>query len=290
MDGQEEVMLTLRQIRRKILASQKTKQITRTMQMVAASRLKKTEGRMLQTKPYARKLEELLGRLAQTGQFSHPFFETREIKNTGLIIITSDRGLCGSYNTNIILKAEAFLKGLKNNSKLVLLGKKGFDYFRKRDWDILDKVVDLGGKLDYKRVEAITAQITDYYLSGVLDEVYLLYTTYNSVLSYTPTIVKFLKIEPPKGAKEEDIIEYIYEPGVDEIFKKLLPKYISTKIYMSIAEAFTSENGARMMAMKLATDNATEMIDMLTLMRNKARQAAITKEITEIITSAEALK
>jgi len=144
-------MLTIRQIRRKILGSQKTKQITRTMQMVAASRLKKSEGKMLQAKPYSMKLEELLGRLSQTGQFAHPFFEAREVKNRGLVVITSDRGLCGSYNTNIILKAEAFLKEHKSgSSKLILVGKKGFDYFRKRNVEILDQITDMGGKLDYK--------------------------------------------------------------------------------------------------------------------------------------------
>ncbi|HBI25040.1 MAG TPA: ATP synthase F1 subunit gamma [Nitrospiraceae bacterium] len=283
-------MLTLRQIRRKIVASGKTKQITRTMQMVAASRLKKSEGRMLQAKPYARKLEELLIRLSQTGQFSHPFFAVREVKNSGLIIVTSDRGLCGSYNTNIILKAESVLKGLNNNGKIILLGKKGFDYFRKRNWEILDKVVDLGGKLDQERIGNITNQAADYYLSGVVDEIYLIYTTYRSALSYKPVVVKFLNIEPPPDAQGDKDLRYIFEPGVNDIFEKLLPKYISTKVYMSLAEAFTAENAARMMAMKLATDNADEMIDRLTLMRNKARQAAITKEITEIVTSAEALK
>ena len=283
-------MLTLRQIRRKIIASQKTKQITRTMQMVAASRLKKSEGKMRQAKPYAKKLEELLVRLAQTGQFSHPFFEKREIKNSGLIIVTSDRGLCGAYNTNIILKEEAFLKSHNNNAKIVLLGKKGFDYFRKRDWEILDKVTDLGGKLDYKRVEDITGQITGYYLSGVVDELYLLYTSFRSALSYKPTIVKFLNVEAPEESGGDKGLQYIFEPGIREIFEKLLPRYVTTKIFISLAEAFTAENASRMMAMKLATDNAEEMIDRLTLMRNKARQAAITKEITEIVTSAEALK
>ncbi|MBI5194223.1 MAG: ATP synthase F1 subunit gamma [Nitrospirae bacterium] len=289
-------MLTIRQIRRKILGSQKTKQITRTMQMVAASRLKKSEGKMLQAKPYSTKLEELLGRLSQTGQFAHPFFEAREVKNRGLVLITSDRGLCGSYNTNIILKAEAFLKGHNSgSSKLILIGKKGFDYFRKRNVEILDQITDMGGKLDYKRVEDITSRLTGYYLNGELDEVHLLYTSYRSVLSYKPTMVKFLNIEPPKeaetkGSYGDEGIKYIFEPGVKDIFEKLLPKYISTKIYMSMAESFTSESASRMMAMKLATDNATDMIDRLTLMRNKARQAAITKEITEIVTSAEALK
>lgn len=283
-------MLTLRQIRRKIVASQKTKQITRTMQMVSASRLKKSEGRLYQARPYARKLEELLVRLSQTGQYSHPFFKTKEVRNTGLIIVTSDRGLCGSYNTNIILQAESFLRNLNNNAKILLIGKKGFDYFRKRNWEILDKIIDMGGRLEYKRVEDITNQLTGYYLSGVVDEVYLLYTAFRSALSYKPSLVKFLNVEAPEGSQEERDLEYIFEPTVGEVFEKLLPRYLTTKIYISLAEAFTAENASRMMAMKLATDNADELIDRLTLMRNKARQAAITKEITEIVTSAEALK
>ncbi|MCC6543313.1 MAG: ATP synthase F1 subunit gamma [Nitrospirae bacterium] len=283
-------MLTIRQIRRKIVASQKTKQITRTMQMVAAARVKKSEGRLVQAKPYANKLEELLKRLSATGEFSHPFFETREIKNVCLVIITSDRGLCGSYNANIILKAESFLRSQDKNVKLFLIGKKGFDYFRKRSWEILDKVTDISGKLDYKRIEDITNKLIGYYLSGQVDEIQLLYTSFRSLMSYKTTMDKFLKIESPASKDDDKAVQYIFEPDVNGIFEKLLPKYVTTKIYISLAQSFTSENASRMMAMKLATDNAVEMIDKLTLMRNKARQAAITKEITEIVTSVEALK
>lgn len=283
-------MLTLRQIRRKIRGTQKTRQITRTMQMVSASRLKRSEGRFYQARPYARKLEELLIRLSATGQYSHPFFDKREVKNIGLIIVTADRGLCGSYNTNIIGRAEGFLKSQDKNVKIFLIGKKGFDYFKKRNWEILEKVIDLGGKLDYKRIEGITDKITGAYLTGIVDEVYLLYTAFYSVLSYKTTLVKFLNIERSSETQGDAGMQYIFEPGVSEIFDRLLPRYATTKVYISLAEAFTSENAARMMAMKLATDNAEELIDMLTLMRNKARQAAITKEITEIVTAAEALK
>ncbi len=283
-------MLTIRQIRRKIVAAQKTKQITRTMQMVAASRVKKAEGRLQQSKPYANKLEELLLRLSATGQFSHPFFETRDVKTICLVVVTGDRGLCGSYNANVILKAESFLRSQDKNVKLFLIGKKGFDYFRKRKWEILDKVTDISGKLDFKRVGEITNQLTGYYTSGTVDEVHLLYTSFKSVMSYKATIDKFLKIENPASRDGDKAAQYIFEPDVNGIFEKLLPKYVTTKVYISLAQSFTSENASRMMAMKLATDNATEMIDKLTLMRNKARQAAITKEITEIVTSAEALK
>ena len=283
-------MLTIRQIKRKIVAAQKTKQITRTMQMVAAARVKKSEGRLLQAKPYANKLEELLMRLSATGQFSHPFFETRDVKNVCLVVVTSDRGLCGSYNANVILKAESFLRSQDKNVKLFLIGKKGFDYFRKRSWEILDKVTDISGKLDYKRIEDITNQLIGYYLSGTVDEIHLLYTSFRSLMSYRITMDKFLKIESPATKDDDKAVQYIFEPDVNGIFGKLLPKYVTTKIYISLAQSFTSENASRMMAMKLATDNAVEMIDMLTLMRNKARQAAITKEITEIISSVEALK
>lgn len=283
-------MLTLRQIRRKIRGTQKTRQITRTMQMVSASRLKRSEGRLYQARPYARKLEELLIRLSATGQYSHPFFDKREVKNIGLVIVTADRGLCGSYNTNIIARAEGFLKSQDKNVKIFLIGKKGFDYFKKRNGEILEKVLDLGGKLDYKRIEGTTDKITGAYLTGIVDEVYLLYTAFYSALSYKTTLVKFLNIERGAETQGDVGIQYIFEPGVSEIFDRLLPRYATTKVYISLAEAFTSENAARMMAMKLATDNAEEMIDMLTLMRNKARQAAITKEITEIVTAAEALK
>ena len=283
-------MLTIRQIKRKIIASQKTKQITRPMQMVAASRVKRSEGKLRQAKPYANKLEELLLRLSSSGQFSHPFFETREVKNICLVLVTGDRGLCGSYNTNIILKAESFLKKQDKNVKIFPIGKKGFDYFRKRNWEILDKVTDISGKLDYTRIEDITNQLIGYYLSGVVDEIFLLFTSFRSVMSYKTTLDKFLNIENP-GRKDVDNAEkYIFEPDVNGIFDKLLPKYVTTKIYISLANAFTSETASRMMAMKLATDNAEEMIDKLTLIRNKARQAAITKEITEIVSSAEALK
>ncbi|MCC7203065.1 MAG: ATP synthase F1 subunit gamma [Nitrospirae bacterium] len=283
-------MLTIRQIRRKIVAAQKTKQITRTMQMVAASRVKRAEARLQQAKPYANKLEELLLRLSSTGQFSHPFFETRDVKNIALVIITGDRGLCGSYNANIIMKAESFLRSQDKNVKLFLIGKKGYDYFRKRNWEILDKVTNISGKLDFKRVEDITNQLIGYYLSGTVDEIHLLYTSFRSLMSYKATIDKFLKIENPGIKDSNKSVQYIFEPDVNGIFEKLLPKYVTTKIYISLAQSFTSENASRMMAMKLATDNANEMIDKLTLMRNKARQAAITKEITEIVTSAEALK
>jgi len=283
-------MLSLRAIRRKIRAAQKTRQITRTMQMVAASRLRRSEGSLQEARPYADKMAELLARLATTGEYTHPYFEKRPVENTGLVIITSDRGLCGAYNANIIATAEGFLNKLNNNAKIILLGKKGFDYFnRRKKWEILYSVTDLGGRLNFGRIEEITRHITDFYLNGTVDEVYIVYTKFYSALSLRPTLIKFLNIEQEQKEEQKEL-QYIFEPGVEEICKRLLPRYATTRIYMSLAESFTSENAARMMAMKQATDNAGELIERLTLMRNKARQAAITKEIAEIVTAAEALK
>ncbi|MGB3940039.1 MAG: ATP synthase F1 subunit gamma [Candidatus Manganitrophaceae bacterium] len=282
-------VLTLREIRKRIRGSQKTRQITKTMQMVAASRLKKSEERLRQAKPYAEKMEKVLSHLRQSvGEIAHPFFQSREVRSTGLVVVTSDRGLCGAYNANIIAHAEGVLSQRQGGTvKLMLIGKKGFDYFRKREWPILMKNLDIAGKPDYQKISQITQQVIEFYLSGEVDEVYLVYTKYVSAISIKPTTVKFLNFQQ---AEVSDPAQTILEPNLDQILEKFLPQYIASKMYISLVEAFTAENSARMIAMKTATDNAKEMIDRLTLMRNKARQAAITKEILEIVTAGEALK
>jgi F-type H+-transporting ATPase subunit gamma len=285
--------LSLRDLRKRIRSSQKTQQITKTMQMVAASRLKRSEEKFRQAKPYAEKMGEILAHLAQAiqsmgGEFQHPFFERREVRNTALVVITSDRGLCGAYNTNIISQAEAFLaKRDPRSVKLFLIGKKGYDYFRKRDWEILDKSVDMAGKPDFRRISEVTQRIIDAYLSRTVDEVHLLYSSYLSALSIRPVTQKFLNLEPEAGS---GAVPYIVEPSLSDVLSGFLPLYVNSKMFITLLEAFTAENSARMVAMKTATDNAAEIIDRLTLLRNKARQAAITKEILEIVTAGEALK
>lgn len=282
-------VLTLREIRKRIRGAQKTKQITRTMQMVAASRLKKSEEKFRQAKPFAQKMEMILSHLQQfSEEFTHPFFEDREVKSIGLVVVTSDRGLCGAYNGNVIARAEEFLaEHAAQTVKLMLIGKKGYDYFRKRDWPILIKALDIAGKGDFQRISDITQQIIQAYLSREVDVVYLIYTSYLSAMSVKPVCVKFLNLQQ-EGKTEP--VQTILEPSLPEILDRFLPQFVTSKMYISLMEAFTAENSARMIAMKTATDNAKEMIDRLTLQRNKARQAAITKEILEIVTAGEALK
>lgn len=282
-------VLTLRQLRERIRGAQKTKQITRTMQMVAASRLKKSEEKFRQAKPFAKKMEMILSHLQQfSEEFTHPFFESREVKSIGLVVVTSDRGLCGAYNGNVIARAEEFLAEHKAQTvKLMLIGKKGYDYFKKRDWPIHLNALDIAGKGDFQRISEITQQIIRAYLSGEVDAVYLIFTSYISALSVKPICVKFLNLQQEGEVKP---IQTILEPSLPEILDQFLPQFVTSKMYISLMEAFTAENSARMIAMKTATDNAKEMIERLTLQRNKARQAAITKEILEIVTAGEALK
>jgi len=280
--------LTLRELKGRIRAAKKTQQITRTMQMVSASRLKKSEETLRRAKPYYEKMETILNHLMGSAEgVAHPFFEHREIKTIGLVVVTSDRGLCGGYNSNVIAKAESFLKQPRSQAvKLILIGKKGADYFQKREWPILFKIVDLAGKPDYQKISAITDRLVEAYLSGILDEVNVLYTQFISALSTKPVLKKFLNLQQEAGAEKTD---FILEPSLQDIIDQFLTRQIASRFYAALLESFTAENSSQMVAMKSATDNAQEMIERLSLMGNKARQAAITNEILEIVTAGEAM-
>lgn len=282
-------VLTLRELRKRIRAAKKTQQITKTMQMVAASRLKKADEKLRQAKPYYQGMEKILSHLARSSRdLTHPFLQPRKVKNVGLVVVTSDRGLCGAYNANVIARAEAFLKEKRAAPvKLILIGKKGFDHFKQRDWPILFQVLDIAGKIDFPRIFEITGQLVRLYESGEVDEIDVIYTSYVSALSVRPVLMKFLNLQPPEGGQEVDTI---LEPDLQEILDRFLPQLVASRMYVSMVEASTAENSARMVAMKTATDNAKEMIDRLSLQGNKARQGAITKEILEIVTAGEALK
>jgi F-type H+-transporting ATPase subunit gamma len=223
-------------------------------------------------------------------EIRHPFFEQRDVRAVALVVVTSDRGLCGAYNTNIIHFAEAFLEKLpEEKTELILIGKKGDDYFKKRRWPIFLRYLDMAGKPDFMKISQITDQLTDAYLSKRFDAIHLVYTAYKSALSIKPISLPLLPLSSAAKPEHQTPKTYL-EPSGDEILSRLLPTFIASKIYVSLMEAFTSENSARMIAMKSATDNAKEMIRNLTLLRNKARQAAITKELLEIVTAGEALK
>ncbi len=280
---------TLRELKTRIRSAKKTQQITKTMQMVAASRLKKSEMVFRQAKPYNERMEIILSHLMESSQgVSHPFFEKRDVKTIALVIVTSDRGLCGGYNSNIIARAESFLKQTRSQDvQLILIGKKGYDYFKSREWPILMQFLDLSGKADYDKISGITHQLIEAYLSGSVDEVQVLYTNYVSALSNKPVMKKFLNLQQDTEGLKSD---FIFEPSVEEIIDAFLGRQITSRMYSALLESFTAENSSRMVAMKSATDSAKEMIDRLTLKGNKARQAAITKEILEIVTAGEAMK
>jgi F-type H+-transporting ATPase subunit gamma len=301
-------MESLKILKRRIRTVSSTMQLTRAMELVSAAKLRKAQTRLVSSRPYASKMQTILENLSSASTaLTHTLFEKREIKHKGLVILTSDRGLCGSYNVSIFRKAEEFLSSEpKEKIKLILIGKKGFYYYRKRPWEIRLKYLDFGSKVDLSRVKEITSNLVNLFLSGEVDEIYFLYTRFISTTSYRVTLNKFLNIErlteksftattpdfaPRREEKlEEGYLEYIFEPSVEKLFEDLLPRYCLTRIQMALSEAFASEQGSRMIAMGAATRNAEEMLENLTLLRNKARQSAITKEMVEIASGVEALK
>jgi len=286
-------MPSLRDIRRRIRSVQGTQQITKAMEMVAAAKLRKAQSRVESSRPYASKMQSMLDNLTKAAAaVEHPLFEKREVKKVALVIISSDRGLCGSYNSNIIRAADGFLKKYEREKvALANIGRKGYTYYAKRPWEIRLKYLGLGGNLILGQVKSITSDLVDLFLSGEVDEIYFLYTKFLSAMSYRVTLEKFLNIESQVEKEEKEAyLEFIFEPSAEKIFSGLLPNYCMTKVQMALAESFASEHGSRMISMGAATKNAEEMIEHLTLVRNKLRQASITKEMLEITTSAEALK
>jgi F-type H+-transporting ATPase subunit gamma len=286
-------MPSLRDIRRRIKSVSGTQQITKAMEMVAAAKLGKAQSRVESSRPYASKMQSMLENLTKAASsFVHPLFEKREIKKVALVIISSDRGLCGSYNSNIFRAADEFLKRYERE-KVVLatIGKKGYVYYSKRPWEIRLKYLGLGGNLILSQVKGITNDLVNLFLSGEVDEIYFLFTKFLSTMTYRVTLEKFLNIESLKEREEKRAyLDFIFEPNAEKIFSSLLPNYCMTKVQMALAESFASEHGSRMISMGAANKNAEEMIEHLTLVRNKLRQASITKEMLEITTSAEALK
>jgi F-type H+-transporting ATPase subunit gamma len=289
-------MATLRDIKNKIAAVKKTKQITRAMNMVAAARLRNTQGKMENFEPYARKFAEVLGNLAgRIDREVHPLLMRKErVSRIEMLHFTADRGLCGSFNMNLILKGERWLKEQKEGGMecgLTLVGKKGRDYFRKKGVNITNAYTNIYGSVDISFVNKMTSGFISRFLADELDEVYIVYSRFVSMARQEPTVVKLLPIEPP-GMEEggESSAEYLYEPSADALLIELLPKHISVQILNAFLQQETSEHAARMAAMDNATKNCSEMIGNLTLVYNKARQAAITAELMDIVGGAEALR
>ncbi len=281
-------MAGVRDIRRRIRSVRNMQQITKAMKMVAAAKLRKAQEKVVSARPYARQLQEILARLAQAQvDVSHPLLDRRPVHKVGYVLITSDRGLCGGFNANLIRMTSGILAEQATGKGLVTVGRKGRDFFRRGKVEILAEFTGLGDDPSFLQAQQIARQVMDLYQKGEFDEVHLLYTEFITAIQQKPTLMKVLPIEQPEGKLGR---QYIFEPSPEEILARLLPKYVETVVFRTLLESKASEQGARMTAMGSATDNAKDMIDRLTLQMNRARQAAITKEISEIVGGAAALE
>ena len=287
----------VKSLRRRLRSIKNTKQITRAMEMVSAAKLRRAQDLLLAGRPYASKLQELLGRLAGSATATHPFFDKRDVKKRLLVLVTADRGLAGSFNAQLIKRAEQILKESTVPTELVCVGKKGYDYFKSRQWNIVFSINDFAGKLAYERTNEVANRLSNLFLNGEFDEINVLYNSFVSTMVYRPTLEKMLPLDPEALlSRAADSVQqgasgdYLMEPSAGQVFDSLLPRYINSKMYIVMAETFTAEHSARMVAMSAATKNCSELIDKVSLAMNKARQAAITKEILEIVGGAEALK
>jgi F-type H+-transporting ATPase subunit gamma len=290
-------MATLRDILRKIGAVKKTQQITRAMNMVAAAKLRSTQGRMESFEPYAGKFAEVLGNLAsRIDPEIHPLLVKKEqIRKVELLHFTADRGLCGSFNTNTINVADRWVQDQQGQGRdygLTLVGKKGRDYFRKQGATITASHIQIYGKIDISFINQMTRDFTTRYLNDEVDEVHMIYSRFVSMAKQEPTLVKLIPIEPPQEEEgtEERVAEYVCEPSAEELLIELLPKHIGVQIFNAFLQNEVSEHAARMAAMDNATKNCAEMVEDLTLVYNKARQASITAELMDIVGGAEAIR
>lgn len=289
-------MATLREVKKRIRTVISTARITKAMEMVAAAKLRRAQQSVEQAKPYAQKMDEMLSHLAlaSTSEIVHPYFDERPVRKQTLVVIASDRGLCGSFNTNIFRKADAWLAENRDAEiELVTIGKRAYDYYKRRPRPIVGQWNDWSGQLDYDRAREIVNFLTERFVQGETDRINLVFSRFISMVRYQLSIDQYLPIEKPQvdqdGEGSGGSGEYIFEPSSEEIYAALMPSYAMTKMVTALTESFASEHGSRMMAMGNATKNAGEMVETLTLDYNKARQAQITKELLEVVAGAEAL-
>jgi F-type H+-transporting ATPase subunit gamma len=285
-------MATLKAIRRRVSSVRNIQQITKAMKMVSAARLRRAQEAAIAARPYAEKLEAVLQNLATQGQsLSHPLLTAREEQNIDLLLVTSDRGLCGGFNSNLVRTAEAFIRTHPNQKVTVtIVGRRGYDYFKRRPVQLGDHHINLFGRLTPALANEIGTRLSQRFVNGETDGVYVLYARFRSALVQVPTIDHMLPIIPKERVADAPSREYLYEPQPQELLESLLVRYIDMLIYRAMLESVASEHGARMTAMDNATNNAVEMIDRLTLDMNRARQAGITRELLEIVSTSESLK
>lgn len=279
----------MREIKRQIKSTQNTKQITRAMEMVAAANLRRAQQAAEAARPYSDKLKEVVASIAAgTKGVKHPMLQTREVKKTAYLVITSDRGLAGGYNANVLRKALTEIRERHQSTSeytVFAIGRKGSNFFKKRNVPIFEEVIGLPDSPKFADVKSIAAAAVANFENGTYDQLFLVYNKFQNAISQIPTMVRLL---PMEEVTTTSTASYEYEPSAEGVLEVLLPKYAETIIYSAVLEGKASEFGARMTAMNSATKNATKMISSYTLAYNRARQAAITQEIAEIVSGANA--
>lgn len=284
-------MASLKDLRRRIRATKSMQQIFKAMEMVAAAKLRRAQSRAHAATPYARKISEMLDHLsAAASELEHPLFKAREVKASALLVVTADRGFAGTYNINVLRAAEAYVhRQAPGSVRLLVIGRKGRDYFRRRGYTLHAAHTDLPGEAGVELARQLTHELSGLFLAGEVDRVDVMYTHMVNALVRRVITDPFLPIGSQAKAGGQDH-GTIFEPDAERIFAELLPRYATARLYAAIADAFAAEHSARMVAMGSARKNAGELVDMLTLTRNRLRQAAITREIAELVGGAEALK
>ncbi len=294
-------MPSLKEVRGRIISINSTQQITKAMKMVAAAKLRRAQDNIIKIRPYAEKLNGILNNITASleGSVENPYSEVREVKNVLIVVVTSDRGLAGAFNTNAIKAASALVNGKyksqyeQGNVKFLSIGKKGLDAFVKRGGNVIPDYAGMFHELNFSTARKAAEFAMEGFLNREYDEVVIVYNEFKNVATQVVKTEQFLPLiqetsEEQNSSKEQEI-DYIFEPSKEEIVRGLIPKSLKIQFYKALLESFASEHGARMTAMDKATENAKELLKELRLMYNRTRQAAITKEILEIVAGAEAL-
>ena len=285
-------MATLREIRRRITSITNIQQITNAMRMVAAAKFRRAQAAILAARPYAYKFDTLLRHLASQMEMErHPLLETREVNNVCIIVVTGDRGLCGSFNSNVIRRAISHIERNYADAEvdLICVGRRGRDYFRARSYNIIAEHVNIFRALDYQYAVGIAAHIATLYTEKIVDRVDVIYNNFRSAIMQEVLVEQILPIMPQKPEGDALFIEYLYEPTREAIWETVVPQHLNTQMWRILLDSNAAEQAARMTAMENATNNADDLISELTLERNRVRQTMITKEISEIVGGAEAL-
>lgn len=287
-------MATLRDIRRRISSVKSTQQITKAMKMVAAAKLRRAQERMQKARSYARSLDEMLGHVsAKVTSDMHPLLAVREPRKVAVVVLSGDRGLAGSFNANIIRRAANEVQALRESGsevQMICVGRRSYEYFKKRNYPLLAHYINFFNDLDFVHAQDIAKLIGEKYVAAELDRIFLVYNEFKSVIQQKLVVQQLLPVVPRPPETEKYPADYVFEPSPEKLLDSLCPRYLNIEVWQALLESYAAELGARMSAMDAATENAQEVLEQLRLHYNKARQAAITKELLDIVGGAEALQ